>query len=169
MMNIKEVVDFIDQTISAKTGKHLNDLQRKVIEGVLNHQKYVDIADSNGKSEGHVKDVGYELLQLLSDIFDEPVKKGNLQSVLERQGNFNLSLGDRSINSQIIGCVNFGDDESKSNSTRSQVKPTRRKRNKRISKIKKLKQKGLSNQEIADILEIDLELVKNIEIAELSE
>jgi len=165
------VLEFIDETIFNKTGKHLNDLQRKVIEGALNHQKYADIADHNGKSEGHVKDIGYEVLQLLSNIFDEPVSKYNLQSVLERKGNFNLSLGEQgninsSVNGHVIGCVNFGNDESNNNSNKNKVKTTRRRKSKEITKIKKLKAKGLSDEDIADILEVNLELIKAIEIEE---
>jgi len=165
-MDIKEVLEFIDETVFNKTGKHLNDLQRKVIEGALNHQKYSAIADHNGKSEGHVKDIGYEVLQLLSNIFDEPVSKYNLQSVLERQGNFHLSLGEKSINNNVIGCVNFGNDESNNNSNKNKVKTTRRRKSKEITKIQKLKAKGLSDEEIAEILEVNLELVKAIEIEE---
>jgi len=41
---------------------------------------------------------------MLSDVFDEPVDKGNLKSLIERQGNLNISFGDKSkINSNIIG------------------------------------------------------------------
>lgn len=166
-MDIKEVLDFIDETIFNKTGKHLNDLQRKVIEGALNHQKYADIADHNGKSEGHIKDIGYEVLQLLSNIFDEPVSKYNLQSVLERKGNFNLSLGEKTVNGHVIGCVNFGQDESNNNSHKNNLKTTRRRKSKKITKIQKLKAKGLSDEDIAEILEINLELVKTVEIEEL--
>lgn len=163
-MDIKEVLDFIDETIFNKTGKHLNDLQRKVIEGALNHEKYADIADHNCKSEGHVKDIGYEVLQLLSNIFDEPVSKYNLQSVLERQGNFHLSLGEKSINNNVIGCVNFGKDEANNNSNKNKLKTTRRRKSKKLMKIQKLKEKGLSDEEIAEILEINLELIKNVAI-----
>lgn len=167
-MDIKEVLEFIDEMIASKTGKHLNDLQRKVIEGALNHQKYADIADHNGKSEGHIKDVGYEVLQLLSNIFDEPVTKFNLQSVLERKGNFNLSFGEQgninsSVNGHVIGCINFGKDESNNNANKNKLKTTRRRKSKKITKIQKLKEKGLSDEEIADILEIDLALIKDID------
>lgn len=57
--------------------------------------------------------MGYELLQMLSDIFDEPVDKGNLKSVLQRQGNVNISLGHRSINSNIVGCINLNSKQPK--------------------------------------------------------
>lgn len=45
---------------------------------------------------------------MLSDIFDEPVDKKNLKSVLERQGNVNISFGEKSkINHSLIGCINI--------------------------------------------------------------
>ncbi|MFE1747025.1 hypothetical protein [Coleofasciculus sp. H7-2] len=52
--------------------------------------------------------MGYELLQMLSDAFGEPVDKGNLKSVLERQGNQNISFG----NNNILGYINIGPDRS---------------------------------------------------------
>jgi len=81
LMDTAHILQFVDEVLSAKTGKHLNDLQRKIIEGILNRQKYSDIADTYGCTAGNAKDVGYKLLQMLSDVFDEPVDKGNLESV----------------------------------------------------------------------------------------
>lgn len=92
-MQVQDLLQFVDDAVYHKTGKHLNDLQRGVIEGTLKYQTYSDIADAFNCSPGHAKDVGYELLQMLSDIFDEPVDKGNLKSVLDRHSNINLSLG----------------------------------------------------------------------------
>ena len=62
-MDIKELLKFVDESMFAKTGKRLNDLQRKVIEGALNHQKYVDIADGFEKSEGHVKGCDLDIIR----------------------------------------------------------------------------------------------------------
>ena len=42
-MDINELLKFVDESMFAKTGKRLNDLQRKVIEGALNYQKYGDL------------------------------------------------------------------------------------------------------------------------------
>ncbi|MDY7014641.1 MAG: hypothetical protein SVX43_13765, partial [Cyanobacteriota bacterium] len=72
-MDVREVLQFVDEAVLLKTGKRLNDLQRGIIEGTLKRQKYADIAESYGCSAGHAKDIGYELLHLLSDVFDEPV------------------------------------------------------------------------------------------------
>ena len=152
-MQVHELLQLVDEAVYLNTGKRLNDLQRGVIQGTLKHQKYADIAEDCGCSAGHAKDVGYELLQMLSDIFDEPVDKGNLKSVLERQGNINISLGDNTINSNLIGCINVS---SKNTKTKSDKK--------RVEKIEKLRQLGLSDQEIVEILELPLEVVQEVEV-----
>ncbi|MEG4281326.1 hypothetical protein QUA62_28260 [Microcoleus sp. MON1_C1] len=94
-MDTAHILQFVDKVLSAKTGKHLNDLQRKIIEGIVNRQKYSDIADTYGCSAGHAKDVGYKLLHMLSNAFGESVDKDNLESVLERQFNLNINFGAR--------------------------------------------------------------------------
>jgi hypothetical protein len=151
----------VDEAVYLKTGKHLNDLQRGVIEGTLKHQTYSDIADTCGCSAGHAKDVGYELLQMLSDIFDERVEKGNLKSVLERQGNINISLAENTINSNIIGCINVSSKQPKikSNTNNSDTSNSPQRSNNQ-TKIDKLRQFGLTDEQIAEALELPLEVVK---------
>ncbi len=161
-MDVKELLKFVDENMFAKTGKRLNDLQCKVIEGALNHQKYVDIAESFERSEGHVKDTGYELLQMLSDIFEEPVTKGNLKSVLERQrSNVTVNVGDGNVGNfgRISNCVNFNSDRPKSTSDQAPLEKPDSQQNKQISKIKRLQALGLTDDEIAELLEIPLESI----------
>jgi hypothetical protein len=165
-MQVHKVLQFVDEAVYLKTGKHLNDLQRGIIEGTLNRQKYCDIAQSYGCSAGHAKDVGYELLEMLSDVFDEPVDKGNLKSVLERQGNLNISFGDKSksiksINSNIIGCIQFGSEQPTTTPDKSQPKNQTK-----IETIDKLRQFGLSDEQIAAALELPLEVVKQVNLEE---
>ena len=145
-----------------------NDLQRGIIEGTLKRQKYDDIAENCGCSAGHAKDVGYELLQMLSDIFDEEVDKKNLKSVVERQGDLNIYLGDRSFNSNhIIGCVNMGSEQTTPNPNQSQPEtPDLQEESKNQTKIEtidKLRQFGLSDEQIAEALDIPLEQVKQVD------
>ena len=165
-MDIKELLKFVDESMFAKTGKRLNDLQRTVIEGALNGQKYIDIADNFDRSEGHVKDVGYELLQMLSDIFEEPVSKVNLKSVLERQRNVNVYFDQSNINSNVISCVNFNSNQPKSQSDKVPLEETDTQRNKQISKIKKLREAGFTDDAISELLEISLEFVKSPNLGE---
>lgn len=162
-MDINKVLQFIDESLEAKTGKHLNDLQRKVLEGVLNRKKYSDIADDYGRSEGHVKDTGCELLQMLSEIFGEQVTKGNLKSVLERQGSINFSFGDQgNIHSNLIGCINFGNEPFNRNQDPEKDESASPLDPQTIAKIKKLKKRGLDDEEIVDILEIPLSHIQEI-------
>jgi hypothetical protein len=135
-----------------------------VIEGALKHQKYVDIAESFERSEGHVKDTGYEILQILSDIFEEPVKKGNLKSVLERQRSINFSVGDGSYGNigHVIGCVSFDRDRTKSTPNKTPSEKPDSQQDKQISKIKKLQDLGLTNDEIVELLDIPLELIESL-------
>lgn len=167
-MDIGELLEFVDKSMYAKSGKNLNDLQRKIIKGVLERQKYSDIAASYNLSEGHVRDVSYELLQMMSNTFNETIHKGNLESVLERQGNINLSLGDRSINSHIIGYIDFGSDRTENSTNKSQLEDSNFSAtliNVKIT-VKKLRQRGLSDEEIADILDLPSEIIKKLELRE---
>jgi hypothetical protein len=167
-MDVKELLKFLDESMFAKTGKRLNDLQRQVIEGALKHQKYVDIADEFERSEGHVKDTGYELLQMLSDIFEEPVSKGNLKSVLERQRSttFNVSNGSVGNVGDVINCVNFNSDRTKPKSDQVPLEKPDSQQDKQISKIKRLQDLGLTNNEIAELLEIPLESITSVNLKE---
>jgi len=172
--HVHNVLQFVDEAVYLKTGKRLNDLQRGIIEGTLKREKYTDIAENYGCTAGHAKDVGYDLLQMLSDVFDEPVDKGNLKSVLERQGNLNISFGDKSINnninSDVIGCVSFGAEQP--NDTSDQNQPINSqsqqdsKNQNKIETINKLRQFGLSNEQISEALELPLEAVKQVELEE---
>ncbi|MCL1465695.1 hypothetical protein [Argonema galeatum] len=159
-MDSREVLQFVNEVMYAKTGKRLNNLQREVIMGILKKQKYADIAEAYGCSHGHAKDVGYELLQMFSEIFGEAIDKNNLKSVLERQGNLNISLGDRSINSNIdntiVGCLNIGSDRPNPTPDTSQpaTPDFQHNNNNQINqeKIDKLRQFGLSDEQIAEVL-----------------
>ncbi len=161
-MDIHEVLQFVDKVVYAKTGKCLNDLQRGIIEGTLKQQKYAEIADTYRLTQGHVKDVGYELLQMLSDTFGEPVEKGNLKSVLDRQDNLNISFG----NSNMIGYINVCSDRPTATPEESQPPTPDFRRDKHLAKIEtiaKLRQFGLSDEQIAESLGLTLEEVKQVD------
>ena len=169
LMDTAHILQFVDKVLSAKTGKHLNDLQRKIIEGILKRQKYSDIADTYGCTAGHAKDVGYELLQMLSDLFGESVDKGNLESVLERQLNLNINFGDRTTNfgnSNIINYVN-GCSELPTpapDTSRSETPDFQRNDNQiKIEMVGKLRQLGLKDEQIAEVLGLAFEIVKQMD------
>ncbi|MEG4521163.1 MULTISPECIES: hypothetical protein [unclassified Microcoleus] len=168
-MDTAHILEFVDEVLSANTGTHLNDLQRKIIEGILNRQKYSNIADTYGCTAGHAKDVGYKLLQMLSDVFGEPVNKHNLESVLERQLNLNIYFGGRTTNfgnSHIINYINgcselptSTPDKSLSETPEFQESTNQVK----IEMIGKLRQLGLKDEQIAEVVGLALEVVKQID------
>ncbi|MFB2879052.1 hypothetical protein [Floridanema aerugineum] len=167
-MDSREVLQFVDEVVYSKTGKHLNDLQRGIIEGTLKRQKYSDIAKDYNCTTGHTKEVGYELWRILSEIFGEPVDKKHLQSVLERQSNLNIFLGNKSNN--IINCINFGSEQpnsipDKSQSVTSDFQQNNNNQIKR-EKINKLRYFGLTDEQIAEVLELPLEAIKWVEMKE---
>ncbi|MCC3414901.1 MULTISPECIES: hypothetical protein [unclassified Microcoleus] len=169
-MDTAHILQFVDEVLSAKTGKRLNDLQRKIIEGILNRQKYSDIADTYGCTAGHAKDVGYKLLHMLSDAFDEPVDKSNLESVLERQLNLNINFGDRNTtnfwDSNTINYINGCSELPTPTPDKSQpATPDYQDGTNqvKIAMVGKLRQLGLKDEQIAEVLGLALEVVKQID------
>lgn len=90
-MNFEEALKKIDAVVFEKTGKHLSDAQRAVLQGTWYRQKYHEIALSYRCTPEYLKqDVGPKLWRLLSDEFGEKVSKTNFRSVLERQIGFKI-------------------------------------------------------------------------------
>jgi len=84
-MDIQNLLEWTDQQVVAKTGKHLDSLQQSILKGVWQHQDYEEIADKNQRSYDHIKKEAWKLWQLLSDVFQEDVKKNNVRSILENK------------------------------------------------------------------------------------
>ncbi len=99
-MDIQDVLQWTDAQILAKTGKHLDSLQRCTLEQVWEGHKYPEIALACKRSEDHIKQVARELWKLLSDILGENVKKSNFRSTMERYEISKVSN---------FGDFNFGD------------------------------------------------------------
>lgn len=169
LMDTAHILQFVDEVVCARTGKHLNDLQRRIIEGILNRQKYSDIADTYGCTAGHAKDVGYELLQMLSDVFGEPVDKRNLKSVLKRQSTIKIALnnsnnidGNSTTINYINGCSELPTltpDKSGAETPDFQASTNHVK----IEMVGKLRQLGLKDEQIAEVLGLALEVVKQMD------
>lgn len=169
LMDTADILQFVDKVLSAKTGKHLNDLQRGIIDGILKRQKYSDIADTYGCTAGHAKDVGYKLLHMLSDAFDEPVDKHNLKSVLKRQSTIKIALNNSNNidgNSNTINYIN-GCSELPTptpDKTRSETPDFEDSTNQvKIEMVGKLRQLGLKDEQIAEVLGLALEVVRQID------
>lgn len=100
-------------------------------------------------------------LQLLSKIFNKPLHKRSLKQFLEKQNNINNSVLSFGKGSTITYSYN---ENKSSNSTEIEMETEEYKQAKyqvQIETAKKLKNKDLSDAEIAQILDIDLEELNN--------
>ena len=171
-MDIPQILQFVDEAVYAKTNKHLNNLQRRIIAGILKDQKYADVSETYGYSAQHVKKASHELLQILSDVFGEKVKKSNLESVLERQINQNI-IANKASNQSTQNLINIGylnscDTSSAPTPEKSQPETPdfqeQSKNKTQIEIINKLRKFGLSDEKIAEALEIPLDVVNQVDL-----
>ncbi|MDF0552491.1 hypothetical protein [Kamptonema sp. UHCC 0994] len=169
-MDSPQILQFVDETVYTKTGKHLNNLQRRIIAGILNRQRYADVAETYAYSAKHVKKASYELLQILSEVFGEQVKKSNLESVLERHINLNITtLGNNNTfkNSNKINYVNNCSNPSTPTPDKTQPEtPDLQEENQNQTKIEtihRLRQFGLNDEQIAEALNLPLDVVKSMD------
>jgi hypothetical protein len=90
-MDIAEALKIADNLVFASRNKHLNDLERSIIEGVCHGKKYSQIAQDNYCEQSHVNDVAAGLWKAISDAVGEQVKKTNFRSTIERYQSTNSS------------------------------------------------------------------------------
>ncbi|MEE3718036.1 NB-ARC domain-containing protein [Tumidithrix elongata RA019] len=81
---LEEALIFTEKLVFDRTGDRLSPLQSAILKQAWHGQKYGTIAESYGYTEGHVKDVGAQLWQLLSELLGEKVTKNNFPNVLDR-------------------------------------------------------------------------------------
>jgi hypothetical protein len=83
--NVEEILKFTDGLVLAKTGKHLINVQSRLIEGACSELRYKEIAREACYELAYLsQDAGPKLWRLLSDILGEKVKKSNFRAVIER-------------------------------------------------------------------------------------
>ena len=145
-MNVQKVLELADELVFDKTGKHLDDLQVSILKGVWGKQQYTEIAEEYRCSEGHVRDISYELWRVLSEALGESVRKSNLKAVFERS----------QVNFVVKDFVHIGDINVCDNSDQP------KKQNKHLESIRKLTELGLSAEQIADALSLSVENVREI-------
>ncbi|NEO52686.1 MAG: AAA family ATPase [Okeania sp. SIO3B5] len=104
-MEIQEALKWTDDLVFASTGKHLDSLQRSILEGAWQNQPYKSIAEDYHCTPDHVRKTAWELWQLLSDILGEEVKKSNLKAKLERIEFSHISYF--GSDTQIFGYINI--------------------------------------------------------------
>ncbi len=81
-MRIEAAIEYADQLLYERTGRHLSDLQNRIIQLSCQGHTYSQVATAAGYSEGHIKDVASQLWRLLSEVLGERITKGNLRSRL---------------------------------------------------------------------------------------
>lgn len=117
-MDVNQLLQFVDRLVVERTGKHLDDVQRAVVEGTWERQTYDEIAQKCHVTKNHVGDIGAELWQLLSEILGEDIKKNNFRSNLERvyiESSQNICIGTNhnfNFSSQILNRPNKQHQES---------------------------------------------------------
>ncbi|MFM6207086.1 NB-ARC domain-containing protein [Planktothrix sp.] len=121
-MEIQEALKWTDDLIFAKTGKHLDSLQRAILEGTWECKGYKDIASEYHCSQDHVRKSASELWKVLSDMLGEDVKKKNVRSILEN-GIFSYVSDGVNIGNNIIFCGEVYNHTPKS-ADRSATTPT---------------------------------------------
>lgn len=105
-MNIQEVLQWTDEQVFAKTGKHLDSLQKAILEGTWQRQKYGEIAENYNCSHDHVKKQAWKLWKVLSDILEEDIKQSNFRSLFEGLSFYNNITN--SCGNIVNNNVNFG-------------------------------------------------------------
>ncbi|WP_339384245.1 hypothetical protein [Microcoleus sp. LEGE 07076] len=60
-MDVEEALKFTDNLALTTTGKHLDSLQKAILRGTWDNQKYKEIAQEHQRSEKYVKEVGFKL------------------------------------------------------------------------------------------------------------
>ncbi|MCL1474572.1 hypothetical protein [Argonema antarcticum] len=116
-MDATEVLKYLDELVFAQTGKHLDSLQRAILKGVLNSQKYADIAKEYNCTRGHAKDEAYALWQILSEALGKDLNKSNFRASVERLGFANFQspiVGNRVRVRDINVCSNPSEANEKS-------------------------------------------------------
>jgi hypothetical protein len=83
-MDTQELVNYLDELLYDSTGKHIDSLQVAILKGVLNGEKYQDIAKEYKCSASHAKDEAYKLWRSLSQTFNEDINKSNFKAVIDR-------------------------------------------------------------------------------------
>ena len=114
-MTVTEILQFVDQLIFAQTDEHLNDLQKNIIQGLLNGKSYKQMADDYGYDEGYIGDVSRKLYNILSKQLGENVNKSNFCWTIERLAKISKSNSLQQVlsiinNSHISFCSNTPQD-----------------------------------------------------------
>lgn len=155
VVDIQSLITTVDELIFSHTGEHLDDLQCEILEGVIDNQKYREIAKNNHFSTKYVRDTAGKLWKTLSEILGEKVNKSNIKSTLQRYFYYNFSYSRNikdvlQINSGNF-CTGLPETELKQSEIYQQAK---------LETVSELIKQGLTIEQIAKAFKLPLELVK---------
>lgn len=97
-MAINNFLQFVDNLVFAQTNEHLSDVQKNIVEGLLNGDSYKKIADNSSYDEGYIGDLSRKLYKILSNHLGEEINKSNFCWTIERiTNNKFVNLGNNKI------------------------------------------------------------------------
>lgn len=102
-----KVFQVIDQLILSQTGKHLNSIEKAIIEGTWQGKTYTKIANQYRYSESRVRDIGYRLWRILSEELGENINKLNFRLTIERLELILPEDSNKFVNNNCIYCSGF--------------------------------------------------------------
>ncbi|MBE9142984.1 ATP-binding protein [Planktothrix mougeotii] len=83
-MTVTEILQFVDGLVFSETEKHLDDLQKKIVEQVFKGKTYKQIAELYDYDEGYIGDECRKLFKILSEQLGENINKSNFCWTIER-------------------------------------------------------------------------------------
>ncbi len=117
-MDVEEALKFTDNLALTTTGKHLDSLQKAILRGAWNNQKYKEIAQHHNRSEKYIKEVGFKLWKLLSvALGEEQVSKANFRAKLENLQASNI------VSLVGNGCIHIGNISADSSQPSKKLQP----------------------------------------------
>jgi hypothetical protein len=106
-MTVTEILQFVDNLVFTKTDKHLDDLQKKIIEELFQGKTYRQIANIYDYDEGYIGDECRKLFKILSEQLGENINKSNFCWTIERVINSHKVKIINFENNQINDCPNY--------------------------------------------------------------
>ena len=182
--DVLDYVDYVDNLVCAKTQKHLDNLQVSILKGVLNDQKYSEIADDYKCTKGHVKDKAYELWGILSKSLGieninrhnfrttvEKLKFTNSQSIIGHKPNTQSIIGHKVRIDNMNFCPNTSKEkpiidndliEDEQANFDPQIIVEQAQKQAKLEIIPKLLKTGLTPEQIAETLDLPIDQVKQV-------
>ncbi len=82
-MDLEEALKWTENLVFAKTGQNLYSLQKAILEGTWQSQKYPHIAKTANRDYNHVRKVARELWKLMSEELGEKIRQSNFRAAME--------------------------------------------------------------------------------------